>query len=121
MHALNWFEIPCSDLNRAAQFYDSVLEIQLKRETFMDVPHAIFGSSAGGAVGGALVQDKQNAPSAKGTLVYLDASGKLDACLARVTRLGGEVLLPKTDISPNGFIAILRDTEGNRVGLHSRA
>ena len=54
-----------------------------------------------------------------GVIVYLDADGTLDAGLARVERAGGQVILPKTDIGPPGFIALVRDTEGNLVGLHS--
>jgi len=120
MNAVNWFEIPCQDLDRAAKFYESVLDIKLERTAFMGVPHAIFATSKPG-VGGALVLDNTNAPSATGTLVYLDASGKLEACLERAKLHGGEVVLPKTDISPNGFIGIVKDKEGNRVGLHSRS
>jgi len=51
--------------------------------------------------------------------VYLNASGKLDACLERVVPAGGAVVMPKTDIGDPGFIAVVRDTEGNLVGLHS--
>jgi uncharacterized protein len=32
---------------------------------------------------------------------------------------GGKTFLPKTAIGENGFIAHSRDTEGNRVALHS--
>ena len=37
----------------------------------------------------------------------------------RVVKGGGAVVLPKTDIGVHGFIATVRDTEGNVVGLHS--
>jgi predicted enzyme related to lactoylglutathione lyase len=52
-------------------------------------------------------------------MVYLDADRKLDAVIARVEAAGGSVVQGKTDISPHGFVAIIRDTEGNLVGLHS--
>jgi predicted enzyme related to lactoylglutathione lyase len=43
----------------------------------------------------------------------------LDETLGRVEKAGGKIVMPKTDIGPPGFIAIVRDSEGNSVGLHS--
>ncbi|MFP2932497.1 VOC family protein [Pyxidicoccus sp. 3LG] len=116
-NAVNWFEIPCAQLSRAAAFYERMTGLTLKRESFLDVPHAIFTFTSPG-VGGALVEDKQNAPSATGQRVFLNAAGELDAWLARVEAAGGKVLLPRTPIGPPGHIAIIQDTEGNHVGLH---
>ena len=117
-NALTWFEIPTLDLDRAVRFYETVLGIQLKRELFGGIPHAIFPAGPSDA-SGALVQDARLKPSKDGTLVYLDVTGKLEACVERVRSTGGAVLMPKTDIGEPGFIAVFRDTEGNAVGLHS--
>jgi predicted enzyme related to lactoylglutathione lyase len=115
-NAITWFEIPVADLERAARFYETVLATQLKREVFGGNPHAIFAVRPG--VAGALVKSPQLEPSAAGARIYLDATGQLDAALARVEKAGGAVILPRTDIGDPGFIAIVRDTEGNAVGLH---
>ena len=80
---------------------------------------AIFASAVEQGVGGALVRQPGREPTSQGVLVYLDADGKLDACLGRRRERGGAVVQPKTDIGPPGFIALVRDTEGNIVGLHS--
>lgn len=117
-NAAVWFEIFVADMDRAARFYQDTLGVELRREDFGGKPHAIFPAGEGGA-GGALVRDAERKPNGGGTLVYLSATGKLDACLDRVPHAGGAVLLPKTDIGEHGFIAIARDTEGNSVGLHS--
>jgi predicted enzyme related to lactoylglutathione lyase len=117
-NALTWFEIPTLDLNRAVQFYETVLGVHLKREVFGGVPHAMFPAGQSDA-GGALIQDGHRKPSSEGTLIYLDAGGKLDACVDRVRGAGGMLLMPKTDIGDPGFIAVFRDTEGNSVALHS--
>ena len=60
--------------------------------------------------------------SADGVLVYLTAnSGDLANELTRVEDAGGKILQDKTQISEeHGFMAILIDSEGNRVALHSR-
>ena len=68
---------------------------------------------------GALVQESGRTPSGEGTLIYLDAGGELDDCLARVGRAGGTVVSGRTDIGGPGYVAVLRDTEGNLIALHS--
>ena len=117
-NVLNWFEIPVTQLDRATGFYETILATKLKREQFGDQALAIFGSASEGA-GGALALDAKRKPNADGTLVYLNANGKLDAVIGRVEAAGGKVIVPKTDIGAPGFIALIRDTEGNQVGLHS--
>lgn len=118
-HPIHWFEIFVGDFDRAVRFYETMLGIELRRATEDGRPMAIFASAVTDGVGGALVRQAGREPTAAGALVYLDANGKLDASLARVERAGGAVIQPKTDIGPPGFIALVRDTEGNVVGLHS--
>jgi hypothetical protein len=117
-NALTWFEIPTQDLDRAVHFYETVLGVHLKREVFGGVPHALFPAGQSDT-GGALIQDGRRKPSAEGTLIYLDAAGKLDDCVERLRGTGGTLMLPKTDIGDPGFIAVFRDSEGNSVALHS--
>jgi uncharacterized protein len=116
-NAVTWFEIPSTDLGRAIKFYNTVLGIQLREEVFNGIPHGMFPADEA-AVGGALIFDPNVIPSDKGSVVYLDARGDLDGVLSRVQAAGGKVVLPKTSIGDPGHIAILIDTEGNRVGLH---
>jgi len=117
-NAINWFELFVNDLDRATRFYEAALEVKLRREEFGGTPMAIFMSAADGAVGGALVKNGRK-PGGEGTLVYLNANGKLDAVLGRIEKAGGTVVQPRTDIGAPGFIAMVKDTEGNVVGLHS--
>jgi predicted enzyme related to lactoylglutathione lyase len=116
-HAINWFEIPSTDLDRAATFYEKLFDRKIRREHFGE-PMAIFMSSKEG-VGGTLVQRADQPPSDSGVLIYLNADGILADAVARVPKIGGKVLVPITEI-PGGFgrYAVLRDTEGNRIALH---
>ncbi len=119
--AINWFELPVEDLDRARKFYERVLGTALgagARVNDGGMQMAFFPSSGG--VGGALVKDARFRPAADGAVVYLNADGTLDACVRRVEAAGGKVLVPKTDIGEHGHFALLLDTEGNRVGLHAR-
>jgi predicted enzyme related to lactoylglutathione lyase len=118
--ALNWFEIPVTDLARARRFYGAVLQAELGQETINDVDMAILPYKEGG-VGGALVVGEQFVPTPHGVVVYLDAGGDLDGALARVQTAGGQLLGDKIKISDQiGSIAFFADLEGNRIGLHSR-
>ena len=119
-HALNWFELFVTDIDRAAAFYETLLGTTLRREVFGGEPHAIFPASEDGGQTGALVVRADRKPSADGALVYLNCDGILDACLARVQQAGGSIVMPLTDIGPPGHVAVVSDTEGNAVGLHSQ-
>jgi len=118
-HPIHWFEIFVTDFERAVRFYQTVLNVDLRRENEDGRPMALFASAVEQGIGGALVRQPGREPTAGGALVYLDADGKLDASLERVERAGGQIVMPKTDIGPPGFIALVQDTEGNIVGLHS--
>lgn len=117
-HAINWFEIPCADLDRATAFYETLLGAKMRRPSPTE-PMVIFPTDETGT-GGTLVKRAFQKPGATGPMVYLNCDGDLDAVLARVSQAGGLVLMPKTEV-PGGYghFACLRDTEGNHIGLHS--
>ena len=118
-NAATWFEIPTTDLERATRFYGQLLNTTLQ-VLFFGEPMAIFPSAKEG-VGGALVQRPQQQPALDGTLVYLSTDGLLDEALARTDALGGAILVGKTPVpGGSGHFAVIRDTEGNHVGLHDR-
>ena len=117
-NAINWFEIPCEDLDRATTFYETLLGAPMQRE-MLETPMAFFSSERTGA-GGTLVKRPFQKPGRAGAMVYLNCDGELDEVLARVPRAGGLVLMPKTPVpGGHGHFACLRDSEGNHIGLHS--
>jgi len=118
LDAVNWFEIPTYDLERAAQFYEMLLDVKLRRENFGE-PYVLFPSTPTG-VGGGLVQREFQRPSDCGVMIYLNCDSGLDAALERLKASGqGGLVLSKRAV-PGGFgwIACVRDTEGNHVALH---
>jgi uncharacterized protein len=118
-NALNWFEIPVTDLPRAKAFYARMLQIELRDETVGGLSMAILPYGNGG-VGGSLIVGEPHVPSPQGTIVYLGAGDDLPGALTRAEAGGGKVLLGATHLSDTiGSIALIQDTEGNRVGLHS--
>lgn len=117
-NAVTWFEIPTTDFERATHFYESMLDVKLRAFPGPE-PCNMFPSQDGG-VGGCIVHRAHQKPASDGSLVYLNADGKLDASLKRAEKLGVPILVPRTEIPGGmGFYACLQDSEGNHVGLHS--
>jgi len=112
-----WCDIPVWDLERAAEFYSAVLGQAVQTHEF---PGATVGilPHEDGEVGGCLVAGERK-PTGEGVLIYLNVNGRLDQALAAVAAHGGKVVEPKHPIGPFGFRAIVIDSEGNRVALHS--
>ena len=109
-----------ADLDRAQAFYETVLGRKLRRENFGNDTLAVFPHDKP-ATGGALQAGASGAARAgTGVRIYLDCSPGIDAVLARVEAAGGQIVGPKSALPPGmGFIAYLRDTEGNEIGLHA--
>ena len=123
-NALNWFEIPANDFERAKKFYEIIFNYEMPENTMGDTRMGFFlFDMAAGKVGGAIVLNKQfYAPSETGSLIYLNAQPDLQIILDRVEAAGGTILRPKTIISEEqnlGYWALIKDTEGNRIALHS--
>lgn len=118
-NALNWFEIPASDIERAIKFYNTIFEVELIPMDIGDgYPMGMFPAEDG--VPGAVVQGEGYTPSGEGSLIYLNGGEDLNNVLNRVEGAGGQVVRPKFDLGENGFAAFFIDSEGNKVGLHSR-
>ncbi len=123
-NAISWFELPVTDMDRAKDFYETILDIRLHlMELGEDFRMALF---PGGQrlVGGALVWNESwyQPSNTHGPLIYLDANPDLQAVQDRIEGAGGKVTIPKREIGPDqGFMAVFEDTEGNRVALYSQS
>jgi len=116
---VNWFEIPVENIDRATKFYSTVMGIKMQTEEMGPAKMAIFPSDTVGSVHGSLVQGPGNTPSDKGSLLYLNGGEDLAEPLSRVEAAGGKILEGKKNIGEHGFVAIFKDTEGNRLAFHS--
>lgn len=120
MSLINWFEIPVIDIERASRFYEAVLDKKLARQEMQGFKMAMFPYPEG-STGGALCQHPQYQPAPSGgVVVYLDGGDDLNNPLGRVVGAGGQVVMPKTLITPEiGYMGFFKDTEGNVIALHS--
>ena len=121
---LTWFEIPISDTKRAKKFYETILDIEMvvradgnDEAVFFPYNPAVIQATSG-RITGVLSKTNRNNPSANGTLVYINASPDIQKVLDKVEKAGGKIIVPKTKMNA-GFIAIILDSEGNKVGLHA--
>jgi hypothetical protein len=113
-----WVDIPVGDLDRAVKFYAAVLGEDVLKQSYSGftlglLPHADTH------VSGCLVTSQDNHPSQQGPLIYLNVNGRMDEAVAAVSTHGGEVLQVKHQIGTYGFRAIVLDSEGNKIALHS--
>jgi len=118
-HQVVWFDIPVRDLDRAVRFYSAVLGTELKKEQAGPGAAMAVLPHAEGSIGGCLVLNIDARPSESGPLIYLNTHGRLDEALNAVEKHGGKVLSGRHSIAPFGFRAIVLDSEGNRIALHS--
>ncbi|CAN5768390.1 VOC family protein [soil metagenome] len=122
-HAISWFEIPATDLERAQKFYESIFDFIMIPMDMPNIRMRMFPTDdMQNSIGGAVVDSNGfHKPSASdGPLIYLNGNPDVQNILDKVVDAGGSIMVPKTEISPEyGYMAVLLDTEGNRIGLHS--
>ncbi len=126
---VGWFEIYVQDMNRAKTFYETVFATKLEQ---LPPPSAPEGEDCAGdmqmwmfpmsredyGAAGTLIQMEGLPSGAGGTMVYFSCE---DCAIesARAAESGGSIHQEKMSIGEHGFIAIVNDTEGNMIGLHS--
>jgi len=115
-----WMDIPAKDLNRAIDFYSNVLNIDVVKQDLPEVSLGMFPSSDN-SMTGCIYVDNQPIKNDVGPLLYFSAEGRLDDAIQKAVSFGGEILEEKHQIGPYGWRAIVKDSEGNRIALHSTA
>ena len=116
-HTLVWMDIPVEDLDRALTFYRHVLNGPLD-DYRPDNPMAVIRSPAG-SVSCALIEKPSETGLGRGPLPYFNCAGRLDQALSQAKLNGGRILQDIQSIEPYGYRAIVLDSEGNRIALHS--
>lgn len=121
-NAISWFEIPASDLDRATKFYETIFGVQFNALDLDNIKMRMFQLEDMMGVGGAIVDSGgfHKPSTTDGPLIYLNGNPDVQKVLDKVEGAGGKIMVPKTEISPEyGYMAVIIDTEGNRIGLHS--
>ena len=113
------FEIPATEISRAVDFYQAILDIKIERMDFPGMQMGLFPSE-GQMTFGVIMQGEDYKPSTNGVTIYLNGGDNLQIILDKVEKKGGKIIVPKTlHADESGYFAMLIDTEGNKIGLHS--
>jgi predicted enzyme related to lactoylglutathione lyase len=122
-NAISWFEIPATNLERATTFYETIFGVKLNPLDLQNIRMRMFPlNDMMTQVGGAVVDSGgfHKPSTTDGPLIYLNGNPDVQLVLDKVEAAGGKIMVPKTEISPEyGHMAVIIDTEGNRIGLHS--
>lgn len=110
-----WVEIPTADFDRAVDFYNGLLNVELEKLDWGEEKMACLPDDAG-----AIFYSPDFKPSKDGVLVSLNAGNDIDGWIEKVKALGGTIVREKTKIEAEGrgWFALFLDTEGNRMGLY---
>ena len=111
-----WFDIPVADLDRAVAFYRAVLGVRVDKQTIGEFSLGVLEHEGGNV--GCLVLNKEEI-AAGGVLIYLNVNGHIRDAVSKVVPNGGSVIEDTHSLGPHGFRAIVLDSEGNRIALHS--
>jgi len=122
-NTLCWTDIPVTNLERATKFYSAVLGKEVPKMSEGGFEYGLLPHAEQNASGCLCVSSDsaglENKPSQSGPLIYLSVEGRLDDAVKAVRANGGKVLQERQQIGPHGFRAVIVDSEGNRIALHS--
>ena len=116
---VGWFEIYVQDMPRAQKFYEATFAVKLQVLPSPIIQMLTFPMEPDvPGCPGSLVKCEGKASGGGGTIVYFTC----EDCaveVARAVQHGGQIFKDKFSIGDYGYIALIFDTEGNMIGLHS--
>lgn len=118
MPNIAYFQIPADDVARARKFYQALLGWTIEpdttlEDTSLEWQNVVTGEPEEGTMNMGGIY-KRMGPSPIMNFVKV---GNIDTLLAKVEKLGGKILMPKSQIKNVGLVAVIQDTEGNVIGL----
>lgn len=116
---ISMFEIPATDIARAVNFYQAILDLKIETMEIPEMQMGIFPYEEQ-AVAAVIIKANGYKPSADGVTIYMNGGDNLQVILDKVEKNGGKIVTTKTlHADESGYFAIFLDSEGNRIGLHS--
>jgi predicted enzyme related to lactoylglutathione lyase len=117
------FDIPVDDMQRAKRFYEKIFGWQI---------HPIPGSGGDFHAAHTIPVDENDEPQTRGAIngglfkrgthglreTFLEVTvPSIDEYLKKIEAEGGQLITPKGPILDIAFFAVVKDTEGNAIGL----
>jgi predicted enzyme related to lactoylglutathione lyase len=116
-----WFDIPANDLDRAVKFYENVFGLKAEVvRTSEDETMACLSSENREAHGSIYTSSKER-PSDNSLYIHFDCGEDVNEVLKRAEKFGGTIIQTKGKIPAEGFgyCGVIRDSEGNKIGVYS--
>jgi hypothetical protein len=122
MNKVVHFEIPADDMARAKKFYQDAFGWQMHDVPDMDYVIALTTESTDGemmrpkepgAINGGMMERNENVKSPSLAI----GVENIDEVIEKVKRMGGAMVMEKTEVPKMGFMAYFKDTEGNVMSL----
>ena len=109
-----WFEIPADNVERAKKFYGTLFGWKIEKfpAAVQDYWHIDTGGGDDTPDGGLMRRMHPQQP----ITAYVSVPS-VDEAAAKVEKLGGKIMKPKTAVPQMGYFAICRDTENNEFAL----
>jgi predicted enzyme related to lactoylglutathione lyase len=108
------FEIPADKPDRAAEFYSTVFGWQIQKwPGAQDYWLASTGPEGGPGINGGLLRRPHPGAATCNTI----GVKSIAESLAKITKSGGKLVVPKMGIPGIGHLAYCSDTEGNIFGV----
>lgn len=108
------FEIISNDMQKSMAFYKELFDWEITYEEQMN-----YGMiNTGEDIGGGIMEKTEHTPP---MLTYYILVDDVDKYLEKVTELGGEAIMPKTEIPSAGWIGMFKDLDGHVMGVYEAA
>ena len=119
-NAINWFEIPSVDFDRAVKFYKSLIKGEFTTDDTMWMKIAIFPYDKNEMwIWWSIINTPNIKPSQDWVTIYLNAWDNIDEMVSLIEKNWWKIIVPKMGIWENmWFIVQFIDSEWNRIGIH---
>ena len=122
---LCWADIPVTNLDRAIKFYSAVLGSEVRKLADGKAQYGLLPHDQGNSSACLCLRSDSggldNRPSANGPLIYLLVDGRLGEAVEAARKNGAKILRERQQIGEHGYRAVIIDSEGNRIALHTSA
>jgi predicted enzyme related to lactoylglutathione lyase len=109
-----YFEMPADDVERAKRFYENVFDWKIDYIPRIDYHSVQTKGVEGDGIDGGLIKRKA---AGQPVMNYVRVSS-IEECSKKAVENGGTVVLERQVVPGFGAYSIIRDTEGNLVGMH---
>lgn len=109
-----WLEVSSTDVPASAEFYRKLFDWPIVTDVESNYTKTSFSRGETGI--GFMPVDEAQRVAPGSVQVYVEVDD-VDAAVARAKELGAPIHVPKTQVPSGGWMAIVGDPGGNRIGF----